>query len=159
MKAMIFNIFKYIFRSLHISTFGLLFGNMCIDYLYGSRLVEFKDEKAYKTTMMVSGIILIVAGLINMIILIVDNKYTKNREYKIWKNLLIFKFFASLSLTPLIDKIFPFLTKEQILQTRIYFLIPLFLLSPFLRYYREGNLQSNKYKRTPVVEVESQHKD
>ena len=161
MKAMIFNIIKYIFRSLHISAFGILFGNMCIDYYYGSRIIEFKEEKSYKITMMLSGIILIAAGLINMIILVVDNKYTKNRDYQIWKNLLIFKFFASLGLTPLIEKVFPFLNKEQLLQARVYILIPLFFLSPFLRYFREGRLISNKYRKVPSAETEitDTHKD
>lgn len=161
MKAMIFNLIKYIFRSLHISAFGLLFGNMCIDHYYGSRIIEFKNEKSYKITMMLSGIVLIASGLINMIILIAENKYTKNKDYQIWKNLLIFKFFASLSLTPLMEKVFPFMTKDQLLQARVFILIPLFFLSPFLRYFREGRLISNKYIKVPAAETEltDVHKD
>jgi len=158
MKAMIFNVIKYIFRSLHISAFGLLFGNMCIDHYYGSRIVDFKDEKSYKITMMLSGIILIASGLINMIILIVDNNYTKNKDYKTWKNLLIFKFFASLGLTPILDKVFPFLTKEQLLHARVCILISLFVISPFLRYFREGRLISNK-KLSANTELTNTHTD
>jgi hypothetical protein len=159
MKTMILNLIKYIFRSLHITAFGLLFGNMCIDHYNRSRIIEFKDDKSYKFTMMLSGIILIASGLINMIILVVENKYTKNIDYKIWKNLLIFKFFASLSLTPLLEKIFPFMAKEQLLQARVFIVIPLFLMSPFSRYFREGRLQSNKYKQVPAADTEFTHKD
>ncbi len=150
MKALLFNLIKYIFRSLHISSFALLFGNMLIDNNFGSRIISFQNDKIYKMIMMFSGIFLIVSGLINMILLIIENKYDKNSEYKLWKNLLIIKFFASLSLTPLIEKILPFLTKDQLLSTRVFILIPLFLISPFLRYYREGNLTSNRYKKISV---------
>jgi len=94
-----------------------------------------------------------------MIILVVENKCTKNADYKIWKNLLIFKFFASLSLTPLLKKIFPFMAKEQLLQARVFIVIPLFLTSPFLRYFREGRLHSNKFKQFHAADTEFTHKD
>ena len=91
MSNFVLHVMKYIFRSLHISTFGLLFGNMLTDYFFNQKMISPMDEKSYKLLMMFSGIILMGSGLINMILLIVENKYLKNPAYKIWKNLLIIK--------------------------------------------------------------------
>ena len=143
MSNFVLHVMKYIFRSLHISTFGLLFGNMLTDYFFNQKMISPMDEKSYKLLMMFSGIILMGSGLINMILLIVENKYLKNPAYKIWKNLLIIKFFIALTLTPLIEKL-PFIEKENISKIRVYVVLGSFLLSPFLRFFRETNLISNK---------------
>ena len=92
MSNHIFLFAKYLFRTLHVTSFGILFGSVVMDYLFGPRNFT-QNENKYKVLYAITGVTLMVSGLINMIILIKENKYVKNFSYSLWKNLLIAKFF------------------------------------------------------------------
>ena len=105
------------------------------------------------------------SGLVNMILLIKENMYLKDKCYQIWKRLLILKFIMTLSLTPLLEKIFPIKLFVDIsadstknnsdisnfyFNFRFYVVLVIFLLSPFLRYFREYKLKPQKVISTGV---------
>lgn len=135
---------KYIFRALHMGAFAIFFGNYLLDYLFGKREVTSEFSKKYSIIFHSSTVILLVSGLINMIILVKENKFVKNTAYKIWKNILIGKFCLTLALTPLLEKIIP--VKDVAnphlvhMRIRIFLMIVMFLISPFARFYRESYL-------------------
>lgn len=143
MKSVIFYIAKYLFRLLHVTTFGLIFGNLFYDYMFGKRIDTLKDTKSQYVSMhVISSIVLMASGLINMIILIKENKYIKNTSYQVWKKLLIWKFMLSLVITPLLDRFI----KDPVLafKIRVFTVCGLLVLSPFLRYFREYCLTAQK---------------
>jgi hypothetical protein len=141
---------KYIFRTLHIATYGLIFGNLVFDYFFGSRSIRKTDKNYYKFFHILSSVILMVAGVINMIILIKENNYVKNIYYEVWKKILILKVLLTLGLTPILEKIIPTSlvpkndTAYFFLKIRLVITTVLFLVSPFLRYWRESFLNSEK---------------
>jgi hypothetical protein len=151
---------KYIFRVFHIGSFALIFGNLFVDYLFEqrSKTISATDRSNYVLLHISSSVLLMISGLVNMIILIYENKYAKNTSYTIWKYLLIFKFFMSLVLTPLLEKILPlnYFTEKNVNtltiedKSRIYFKVrvgvtlALFLISPLLRFLREYGMKPTK---------------
>ena len=148
--SLVFYVTKYLFRVLHIGSFGLIFGNMLMDHLFGKRVLE-TNQKGYTLLHVTTCIVLMVSGLVNMILLIKEVRYVKNTSYEIWKKLIIAKFFLSLALTPLLEKVVPssILIKQSASTTEIsqaYFklrlslVLGMFFLSPFLRFFREYNL-------------------
>jgi hypothetical protein len=142
----IFYIAKYLFRTLHMASFAFIFGNIFIDNLFGKRLIAAGDERTYKLYHISSSVVLIVSGLINMIILIKENKYVKDFSFQIWKKLLVTKFVLSLLLTPLLEKILPIQkftnnSTDVYFKIRLYLILGMFLISPFLRFYREYKLK------------------
>ena len=138
---------KYLFRALHMASFGVIFGHMILDQLFGKRILA--DRKGFTIFFVSSCVVLMASGLINMLILIKENKFVRNQNYEIWKKLLIFKFFLSFSLTPLLEKLIPIKVDESDSSnsTNIFFKIRLglvllmFLMSPFLRFFREYYLK------------------
>jgi hypothetical protein len=148
MKSVIFYLAKYTFRLLHVTTFGLIFGNLFYDYLYGKRIDTLGDNrKEYVTMHIISSVVLMVSGLINMIILVKENNYVKNTYYQVWKKLLIWKFMLTFAITPLLERFI----KDQALcfKIRVYVVCGLLLISPFLRYFREYCL--NPQKKTVIT--------
>lgn len=138
---------------MHIASFAIIFGNLAMDFIFGqrSKSITGEDKSKYAMLHISTSLMLVISGLINMIILVFENKYKKNIAYAIWKYLLITKFFMSFVLTPLLEKILPLsyftdmnvgsLTMED--KSGIYFKVrvgvtlALFLISPLTRYIRE----------------------
>lgn len=141
MKTILHFFTKYVFRALHLASFAFILGNLVVDYLFGRRTasMELDLKQAYTKLHIVSSIILIFSGLINMILLVLESKFKKDIHYKVWKQILILKFFASIAMTPVLDKILPASIDKEITgqQIRLVLVTGSFLISPFLRYYRE----------------------
>jgi hypothetical protein len=158
MKLFLFAL-KYLFRTLHIGSFGLIFGNIIYDYLWGRRLENIPTDlkKPFSVLHIISSIILIISGLVNMIILVVENKYAKTSQYDFWKKLLIFKFLATLSITPLLDLAVS--DKDTCFKIRTGVVFGLFIISPFIRYFREGFLVKSTNKAEEYELVSKSNKD
>lgn len=140
MKVLIHFITKYIFRALHLASFAFILGNLIVDYFFGKRTLETEDIKHNYTKLhKYAGVIVIISGLVNMALLVAESKFKKDFHFNIWKGILWAKLFATLSMTPLLEKVFAeSLNKEtNCQQIRVLFLSLAFLSSPFLRYYRE----------------------
>jgi uncharacterized membrane protein len=144
MVGVVFFSIKYIFRTLHMISFALIFGNACYDIYFGKRFP--KLQGATLALNIISSLVLIISGLINMILLIVEKKYEKDSSYQLWKRILIGKFFLTLLLTPLLDKSFNLLNLdvENVPNVRFSLMTLMFLVSPFLRFYREYYLLPTK---------------
>ncbi len=143
MKSVIFYGTKYLFRLLHVTTFGLIFGNLFYDYMFGKRIEGLGDNRSqYVMWHVISSVLLMVSGLINMIILIKENKYIKNNYYNIWKKILIWKFFLTFAITPILDRF----VKDTLLafKIRVFIVCGLLAISPFLRFFREYCLTPQK---------------
>jgi hypothetical protein len=77
-----------------------------------------------------------------MIILVKENNYIKNTYYQVWKKLLIWKFFLSLALTPILNR---FIKDDALcFKIRVYIVCGLLAISPFLRFFREYCLTPQK---------------
>ena len=135
---------KYVFRSLHMLTFAFIFGNACYDFYFGRRFSTLTGSAL--TFNITSSLVLIISGFINMLLLIFENRYEKTSSYQLWKNLLITKFFLSFLLTPLLEKSLKVvgMNESKASDIRLFLMGVLFLISPFLRFYREYNLVSSK---------------
>lgn len=138
---------KYMFRAVHLATFALIFGNITLDYYLDKRSSHLSADlrQTYIKIHIISSVALVVSGLVNMIILVKENKFKKDLAYNVWKSILMFKFFATLTLTPILERAVPnYLHKEDdIRKIRLTVVIGLFLVSPFLRYFREKFLSSS----------------
>jgi hypothetical protein len=158
MKTWLFAL-KYLFRTLHMGSFGLIFGNLLYDFLFGQRLYNVGSDllTPFLFLNIIAGITLMLSGLVNMIILTVENKYNKTIQYEFWKKLLIFKFLVSLSVTPLLEKIIS--DKEICFKIRTAVFVGLFVISPFLRYFREAFLIPTKAKKDEYEMVAKTNKD
>lgn len=140
--------FKYIFRTIHMGTYAFIFGNLFFDHFWGTRSILRNQKNQYKYFHIISSIMLILSGLVNMFILIKENSYVKDVKYKIWSLTLYLKFFLTMTITPLLEKFYPaFLLPENkndhpsyYLKLRLIIACIAFLLSPFLRYLRENFL-------------------
>lgn len=139
-------ILKYTFRSLHLLSFALIAGNMTYDNFFGKRSSHIEKSLTQKFNMshVIFSVILMISGLINMIILVKENKYVKNVSYEVWKKLLIFKLILTLALTPVLELILGGNTETNF-KTRFYIVTLAFLISPFLRYFRESMLIPSKH--------------
>jgi hypothetical protein len=139
---------KYIFRTLHLGTFAFLFGNLICDWIFGKRSDAFSGEttRMYALLHAGSGLILMISGLINMIILIKEGRYKKDFYSRIWRYLLYAKFALTLTLTPILDAVVPNSeNKGRVTMTiRLVAASVAFLVSPFMRYFREGYLTKSE---------------
>ena len=141
-------ILKYVMRCLHLITFAYVFGHVSYDLYFGNRFPTFTGANLAAFTSFI--VILILSGLTNMILLIKEKKFEKNTQYEIWKKTLIVKFVITVFLTPLLEKIVNIFTSDESkivdisLKIRFPLMFLLFLVSPFLRYYREHYLSREK---------------
>jgi len=166
-KNLKFFIIKYIFRLIHIVSFAFIFGNVSYDLFISRRVpinsqtstslqVE-KQNKIYFGLTVAFYVLIILSGLINMIILVIEKKFVKDRNYNLWKYLLVIKTFVTIFLTPILDYFIELTTDEEsaftiALKIRFSFLLILTLISPFLRFLREyyllsgdkGEIKNNK---------------
>ncbi len=134
---------KYIFRLFHIGSYGIFSAFLLGDYMIPDGNVKLSKLVSGGFHALL-GIILLASGLINMIILIIENKYVKDGNTKIWKYLLYAKVSLLLFLTPLYDKIVaPFFgvnSEKDLINAKLLFFTLALLLSPFTRYFREKYL-------------------
>ena len=145
MSNLLFRSVKYVFRTLHMMSFAFLFGNYSYDYYFGPRQVSEDLISSLRKTNISMGIILVISGFINMLVLLKEKNYVKNTAYKVWRRTFEVMFCVSLvCFTPLFDIILKKLgneNKEQILKWKIFIMAIIFVLSPFLRFYREYNMK------------------
>lgn len=134
---------KYVFRLLHIGSYGVFSAFLLGDYLTpeGSQRLSKSVSSGFHALL---GIILLASGLINMIILIIENKFKKDSNMSVWKYLLYAKVGLFLLLTPLYDKfIAPFFginSEVDLIKAKLIFFTLALLLSPFTRFFREKYL-------------------
>jgi len=134
---------KYIFRLIHITSYGVFSALLINQFLSDSN--KFQLNQTFNILL---GIAFLLSGLINMIILINENKFLKDKNFKIWKYILYLKFISFIFLTPVFDKfILPLLynNSENTFKLKIKYKLVFFgiglLLSPFARFYREKYLK------------------
>jgi len=129
-------------------SFAYLFGNMSYDYFFGNRSVDTNVAPLLLKTNMFMGIILVVSGLINMIILLKEKPYIRNFEYYVWRRSFEAMFLAAIfCLTPLFDFVLHRLgveDKNVINKYKLIIVCFMFAVSPGLRFYRENYLQVKK---------------
>ena len=139
---------KYFMRCLHLLTFAYLFGHVSYDLYFGKRFPSLTGNNLASTVSFI--VVLIISGIINMILIIIEKKFEKDNHYQIWKKILIAKLFITIFLTPLLEKIVNIFTSNASiiddisLKIRFPLMFLLFLSSPFLRYYREHYLKTEK---------------
>lgn len=142
---------KYIFRLIHIASFGFYSAIFISEFVINDENKDFRLSTAIpKKLHIIFGLLLSISGLINMIILIKDNKYQKDQFLTKWKYLLYFKFCLFILLTPFFDNIvlplIPVLKdyKEQKMKIKCIFFLLGLLVSPYTRFYRESKLTKSK---------------
>ena len=114
-------------------TFAFLFGDISYNYFFGNRADK---AKGYVILSALSGILLIISGIVNMILLYKEKNYDReSSEYKVWKYILYSKLVLVILLTPLFDK-------HLSLEFKFYIALSMFLVSPFSRFYREYFIKS-----------------
>lgn len=137
-------IVKYIFRLIHISSYGIFCALLFNEYIFTTPNIQI--SKIFYISL---GLALSISGIINLIILIKENNFVKDKKYNFWKLLLYLKFIGFLFLTPLFDKLLYSDENPKIktFSRGLFFLFAL-VLSPLARFYREKYLikGNNKIK-------------
>ena len=134
---------KYLFRTIHMLSFAYLFGNFSYDYFFGFRSNTLSEEllPKLKRTNIIIGVLLILTGLINMIILLKEKNYVRDSAYYLWRRTFEVMFCISLVIfTPLFDMLcgkFGVDDREVLFKWKLIMMTVIFLLSPALRFYRE----------------------
>lgn len=129
-------IIKYIFRLIHISSYGIFCALLFNEYIVSTSNIQI--SKIFYISL---GLALSISGIINMIILLKENNFEKDKRYNFWKFLLYFKFIGFLFLTPLFDKLLYSDENPKIKKySRGLFFLFALILSPFARFYREKYL-------------------
>lgn len=135
---------KYFFRITHIFSFAMVFGNVSYDLFIKPRLAINDPEKGKLNALMITFyVLIIISGLVNMILLIVEKKFTKDKNYEIWKKSLIVKFIITIFITPALEGLISLGVKDEdkvnSIATPIKFSVMLIFVlgSSFLRYFRE----------------------
>ena len=138
---------KYFFRLLHVGLYGLLFAFLFVEKYFKD---SYKKENIPKWFISIP-IVFMIAGFVNMIILIKDNKYVKNGHLTFWKYLLYAKVGLFALLTPLWDKLLASkllgLDSETTINMRFLFFILALVISPYSRFYREAYLTKGDYNQ------------
>ena len=146
---------KYIFRLILMVSFAFIFGNVSYDIFISRRLpldLNEKDlnnihlNKIYLGLTVTFAILLIISGLINMILLVIEKKFVKDSNYSLWKIILVVKTCITIFLTPILDwfiGLFSTIENTDMISLKIKFTFMLILtfISPFLRFFREYYLK------------------
>ncbi|EAR93750.1 transmembrane protein, putative (macronuclear) [Tetrahymena thermophila SB210] len=123
---------KWVFRVGHVYPVAALTGKVFFDYLFGS---DFNSSSAEKGVIIALGVILIVSGLINMILLRPKENFPTGAKF--WKYMMMLKFFVTIFvLTPFLSSVTG-ISKKSLNTVQFYILTIFFVLSAFLRFYRE----------------------
>jgi len=135
---------KYIFRFIHIFSFAMLFGNISYDLFVKRRTTS---TETYRNTHLALDILfyvlIIVSGLVNMVLLIIEKKFNRDFYYEVWKKSLIVKFILTIFLTPLLEALISIGEKDKekidsiALPIKFSFMLVFTLYSCFLRFFRE----------------------
>jgi hypothetical protein len=138
---------KYIFRLIHMVSFAFVFGNVSYDLFMAKRTANLEKEdslrKTYVGLTITFSVLLIISGLINMILLLIEKKFAKDSNYNFWKKSLIAKFLITILLTPILERLISIGVTEEnqiesiALPVRFAIMLILTLFSPFLRFFRE----------------------
>ena len=148
---------RVICRVVHLTSTGFLCGSATLNYFCSLHQL-LSDEPLYKATHAVLGTAAILSGLVNFCL--VKGDKTLEGGQKIWKDLLVFKFFMALLLTPLIKPVlfvilgeedFDTDTNAESLKVKIQFwvLVVLMLTSLFTKVFREDIC--NNFNRDPLT--------
>ncbi len=126
---------------MHLTSTGFLAGTSVLNFMFGSSN-QLREEPGYKAVHAVAGIVLLLSGIINWI-LIKKGKQLKGSQ-NVWRHALEFKFLLSMLLTPLINPIARWMyaddeTDQQNFKTTIQFGLVVFMLigSILLKSFRE----------------------
>jgi hypothetical protein len=135
---------KYIFRLFHIFAFAMVFGNVSYDLFIKKRVSGVDKFSGVNQGLNIFFYVLImVSGLVNMILLVVEKKFIKDFHYEVWKKSLIVKFILTLFVTPMLEALISISEKDQdkidsvALPIKFSLMLIFTLASPFLRFYRE----------------------
>jgi hypothetical protein len=135
---------KYLFRTIHMISFAFIFGNVSYDLFINKRITTNNPSSQTYINLSISfSILLILSGLTNMILIVIEKKFIKDIHYEVWKKSLIVKFVIAIFLTPLLEALISLgvVGDEKIdsiaIPLKFSFMLILTLASPFLRYYRE----------------------
>lgn len=135
---------KYIFRFFHIFAFAMVFGNVSYDLFVKIRVTGQDTYKGVNQGLNIFFyVLIIISGLVNMILLVIEKKFIKDFQYEIWKKSLIVKFILTLFITPLLEFLISISVNEQdkidsiALPIKFTLMLIFTLASPFLRFYRE----------------------
>jgi hypothetical protein len=163
MASIMLFVTKYFFRTLHMASFAFFFGNFTYDAYFGERTVQKREINIFTHS---ATAVLFISGIINMIILIKENKYVKNLAYAFWKYILISKVILTIAMTPLLEKIVPsnmIATNLELesktkpimyLKIRLGLLLFIFLSSPFARFFREYYMKKSTDASTGKVSTD-----
>eukprot|EP00357_Protocruzia_adherens_P034745 CAMPEP_0114995768 /NCGR_PEP_ID=MMETSP0216-20121206/13923_1 /TAXON_ID=223996 /ORGANISM="Protocruzia adherens, Strain Boccale" /LENGTH=143 /DNA_ID=CAMNT_0002359867 /DNA_START=82 /DNA_END=513 /DNA_ORIENTATION=+ len=140
---------RYALRCVKFLTVIILSGNVIVDFLFGKRSFTDAQQKQYNILMAVCGVLVLVCGLANGIIMKKELGESRGKGWmmfihlKLWLTVLLF--------TPLYDTIgnklgleFMFTAKSGLQALTLVFFI---FLSPALKAHREGILKSMKEKQ------------
>jgi hypothetical protein len=135
---------KYIFRLFHIFAFAMVFGNVSYDLFVKIRVSgQDKYNGVNKGLNIFFYVLIMVSGLVNMILLVVEKKFIKDFHYELWKKSLVVKFILTLFVTPLLEALISISVSEQdkidsiAIPIKFTLMLIFTLVSPFLRFYRE----------------------
>jgi hypothetical protein len=136
---------KYTFRVIHIFSFAMLFGDVSYNLFLTPRL----NKGTYSSLSVTFWVLIIISGLVNMILFIIEKKFVRDFYYEVWKKSLIVKFIITIFLTPALEGLISLGIKnddEKVSQIavpiRFTIMLILFLGSSFLRYFREYYMKS-----------------
>ena len=102
-----------------------------------------ENKNPYKGLNIAFYVLIIISGLVNMILLIVEKKYIKDFSYELWKKSLIVKFIITILITPALEGLIALGVKEEdkvnsiAIPIRFTVMLIIFFGSSFLRYHRE----------------------
>lgn len=131
---------KIISRIAHMFTVAILSGAVVLNYFFGLSTM-LKDEPAYKRLFIISGVILMISGFMN--IFLIKGKKQLKPEHKLWATMLKLKFVVALAFTPLINPILSNFVNSQdeldTLRSKVHFYLVLvfFVYSTLIKYFRE----------------------
>jgi hypothetical protein len=142
---------KYSFRLFHIFAFAMVFGNVSYDLFIKRRVAGVDPNRGVHLGLnILFYVLIIISGLVNMILLVIEKKFTKDFHYELWKKSLIVKFILTLFVTPILEALISISVKDQdridsiALPIKFTLMFIFTLASPFLRFYREYYLTSGE---------------
>jgi hypothetical protein len=141
--------FKYIFRVIHVFSFAMLFGNVSYDLFMSPRSYPADPYSSTFSALSITFYVLImISGVANMILLILEKKFIKDFHLGVWKKSIILKFILTIFITPALEGLISLGVSEEnkitsiAIPIRFSIMLIILLGSSFLRYYREYFIKS-----------------
>ncbi len=136
-------IIKYIIKTIHILSFGLMVGNVSYDIYFGKKLDKHPEFKVFA---IVFNLLLIFSGLFTYLIIVYENKYQNSTQYNIYRGITLIKLIITTLITIMVQY-------YSSLATLIFALYTIsFLISPFLRFYREHLVPTEKNEKYHIFQ-------